>query len=459
MSFEETTLKELLGDKGYIRGPFGSALRRGELKEAGVPVYEQQHAITGTRDFRFYIDDDKYQELKRFTVKTNDLIISCSGTVGRISVIEESDPKGIISQALLILRPDAEKILPYYLYYFFTSKKGFYELINASQGAVQLNIAPRAVVEKIPILVPSIEEQQKIVAILKSVDDKIYLNRQINQTLEQIAQAIFKSWFVDFEPVKAKILAKEEGRDPERAAMCAISGKSEEELDRLPPSNYEQLAATAALFPDELEESERGEIPKGWEWKVLYDTAEFINGSAFNSKDFSANREGLPIVKIVELKFGISEQTKFTTGMFPEKSFIDDDDVLYSWSGSPETSLEVFKWFGGKAWLNQHIFKINFNSKESKYFVYFLLKHLKSSLIQIATNKQTTGLGHVTVADMRRINVVFPGSIALGGFAKAVGPLYERSSETIKQNMTLYLLRDAMIPKLLSGGIDLKEVC
>src|SRR5213080_22116 len=108
VEWRKARLGDVLGAKGYIRGPFGSALKRGELLAAGIPVYEQQHAINGTREFRFFIDEKKYAELSRFTVRPHDLIISCSGTLGRVSVIREGDPVGIISQALLILRPDTD---------------------------------------------------------------------------------------------------------------------------------------------------------------------------------------------------------------------------------------------------------------------------------------------------------------------------------------------------------------
>ena len=97
-------LGNLLSEKGYIRGPFGSSLKRGEMVDEGISVYEQKNAIYNSRDFRFFITPEKFKELKRFQVRTNDLIISCSGTVGKISIIAENDPKGIISQALLILR-------------------------------------------------------------------------------------------------------------------------------------------------------------------------------------------------------------------------------------------------------------------------------------------------------------------------------------------------------------------
>lgn len=192
-----TTLGAVLADKGYIRGPFGSALKRDEMKESGIPVYEQKNAIYGIRDFRFFIDNEKFQELKRFQVKTNDLIISCSGTVGKISIISENDPKGIISQALLILRPNIDKVILQYLYYLLSSKQGFELITQASHGSVQINIAERKVVENIPLLLPSVPEQKAIAAVLSSLDDKIDLLHRQNQTLEAMASTLYRQWFVE----------------------------------------------------------------------------------------------------------------------------------------------------------------------------------------------------------------------------------------------------------------------
>ena len=167
------------------------------MKDEGIPVYEQKNAIYGSRDFRFFIDDEKFQELQRFQVKTNDLIISCSGTVGKISIIEENDPKGIISQALLILRPDTKKIIHKFLYYFLSSKVGHQYLTQVSHGSVQVNIAKRADVEKIPIPLPSLPEQRAIAGVLSSLDDKIDLLHRQNETLEALAQTLFRQWFVE----------------------------------------------------------------------------------------------------------------------------------------------------------------------------------------------------------------------------------------------------------------------
>lgn len=161
MEYKSYKLKTVLMEKGYIRGPFGSALKRAELLKQGIPVYEQKNAIYNIRTFRYFVSKEKYEKLKRFTVEPYDLVISCSGTVGKTTIISPTDPKGIISQALLILRPDINVINPYYLYYFFQSKKGYNELINRSSGSVQVNIAKRNIIENISINLPSVSNQKK----------------------------------------------------------------------------------------------------------------------------------------------------------------------------------------------------------------------------------------------------------------------------------------------------------
>lgn len=194
----EYRLKEILQDKGYIRGPFGSSLKRNELKSTGIPVYEQQHAIYATREFRYYIDEEKYSQMKRFTVKPNDLIISCSGTIGKVDLISKKDPIGIISQALLILRANTDIVLPEYLFYFFKSDYGYNSIISRSMGSVQVNIAKREVIENIKITIPSITEQEKIVNILSIIDEKIKLNNQINDNLFELGDRLYFENFTKF---------------------------------------------------------------------------------------------------------------------------------------------------------------------------------------------------------------------------------------------------------------------
>lgn len=192
-------LSDILMDKGYIRGPFGSALKRGDMKEDGIPVYEQQHAIYNGRDFRYYIDKQKFNEMKRFQVKKDDLIISCSGTVGKVSIIKDDDPKGIISQALLLLRADTNKVLPLYLKYFFSSREGYNAIVSRSSGSVQVNIAKRSVIEQIPLKLPQLKTQRKIVGVLSSIDEKIEENERINNNLEQQVTTVFYNMFGKYE--------------------------------------------------------------------------------------------------------------------------------------------------------------------------------------------------------------------------------------------------------------------
>lgn len=194
---ENVVLADVLQPKGYIRGPFGSALKRPEMLSEGIPVYEQQHAIYNIRDFRFFVSDEKFEELKRFQVQTNDLVISCSGTVGKVTIIEEGDPKGIISQALLILRVDSSKILPQYLKYFFESAEGYNSIVSRSSGSVQVNISKREVIEQIPLKLPELSIQQKIVDILKGFDDKFAINCKMDSILKEQAFALYKKMIIE----------------------------------------------------------------------------------------------------------------------------------------------------------------------------------------------------------------------------------------------------------------------
>lgn len=214
----------------------------------------------------------------------------------------------------------------------------------------------------------------------------------------------------------------------------------------------------ADIFPDSFEDSELGEIPKGWEARSIYETAEFINGAAFKGEDFCDPRLGLPIVKIAELKDGIGTQTKFSGRVLDPKQVIDTGELLYSWSGSPDTSLDAFLWTKGRGLLNQHIFKVTTPTIAEKRFVYYLLKFLKPTLVEIARNKQTTGLGHVTVADMKRLYVCSPAQNVLAAFDSQVGPLFDKVFKGMVQNQTVAALRDAILPKLISDELRVGQV-
>lgn len=445
-----------MGDKGYIRGPFGSALKRAELKDSGIPVYEQQHAIDGTRTFRYFVDEDKYSELRRFTVEANDLIISCSGTVGRISVIQPSDPKGIISQALLILRPDTNKVLPHYLYYFLTSRVGARELVNASQGAVQLNIAPRNIVEKIPVPLPSdIEIQKAIVNQLKVVDDKIDINRRINQTLEAMAQAIFKSWFVDFDPVKAKIAAKAEGRDPLRAAMTAISGKPDAELDTLPPDQFAPLAATAALFPDEMEDSALGEIPKGWNVGTFKDCCLRVeSGGTPSRKEPGFWGGSIPWLTSGEVRDVVVLDTKEKIS----RAGLDASSAKL-WPAI-STVVAMYGATAGQVCLIANEMTANqaccalIPKAAFKTFIFVAARHSVQQLAEKASGSAQQNLNKSLVEN--HVHVI-PDKGVAEGFEMTTTSLLQKWVLNQREAATLAQLRDNLLPKLLSGELQVQS--
>jgi len=141
--------------------------------------------------------------------------------------------------------------------------------------------------------------------------------------------------------------------------------------------------------------------------RSLFDLAIWKNGLAFKKIDFS--EIGRPVIKIAELNNGINSNTSFTLGDYGEEVFIRWDDLLFSWSGNPKTSIDVFRYRLQDGWLNQHIFKVTANGEfVTKDFLYYVLKFLKPHFTEIAKNKQTTGLGHVTIADLKRMSLVIP---------------------------------------------------
>jgi type I restriction enzyme, S subunit len=310
----------------------------------------------------------------------------------------------------------------------------YYAIIHHKLGSIDdgspIPSTTRSAVYVRELKVPPPYEQKAIAHILGTLDDKIELNRKMNETLEAMARAIFKSWFVDFDPVRAKA----EGRKP-----------------------YGMDAKTATLFPDSFRDSELGEIPRGWQLSVAFDWADYINGAAYKNIHFTDEPDALPIIKIAEIKNGIYGQTKHTNTDLGDKYKITTGDILFSWSGSPETSIDIFLWVGGRAWLNQHIFKIIPKDIGKRAFVFFLLKHLKPVFIHIAKNKQTTGLGHVTVKDLKELKVVNSGPTVINAYEKIASPLFKRMQQNMEQTICLSKIRDTLLPKLLSGEIRIKD--
>lgn len=188
--------------------------------------------------------------------------------------------------------------------------------------------------------------------------------------------------------------------------------------------------------------------------KSLYDMADFINGAAFKKDEYA--QEGLPIIKIAELKNGVTDSTQYFNGKKDDKYFIYDREILFSWSGNPDTSIDTFIWTGGEAILNQHTFRVLPKDNEEVY-IYLLLKYHKPIFAEIARNKQTTGLGHVTVADLKRLTFAYDES-KIKEFCIRMQPVYDRFILSMFENKKLSSIRDTLLPRLMLGQVELGDV-
>lgn len=248
-------------------------------------------------------------------LQNNDLLFARQSLVrdgaGKCSIFLNDNEPVCFESHIIRVRLNQEVCYPMFYYYFFSSRLGkntMDKIIEQGAGSAGIRGSDLAKLE-----VPYIEysKQKEIADSLYSFDQKIQLNTQINQTLEQIAQALFKSWFVDFEPVRAKVQALSDGlslEQAELAAMQAISGKTPEELTALSqtqPDRYAELAETAKAFPCEMVEVDGVEVPKGWKQTTLSEICEMQNGYAFKSSDWM--EQGIPVIKIGSVKSMIVE--------------------------------------------------------------------------------------------------------------------------------------------------------
>ena len=329
----------------------------------------------------------------------------------------------VLLSSVAILRPDPAKIDTDFLKFYLSST----DVIDYLKSTFISGAAiPRVVLrdfKKAEISIPPITSQRNITSVLNALENRIFLLRETNATLEAIAQALFKSWFVDFDPVRAKM----EGRAPE--------GMDE---------------ATAALFPDALEESELGWVPKGWQICALDEIATYLNGLALQ-KFPPTGTDDLPVIKIAQLRKGDTAGADRAARSLKQDYVIQNGDVLFSWSGS----LEVEIWCGGEGALNQHLFKVT-SSRYPKWFYYFWTRHHLEHFRQVAASKATT-MGHIQRSHLSAAKVSVPSLEVLNMGNELLEPLVNRVVENRLQAQTLSTLRDTLLPRLISGQLRLPE--
>ncbi|MEQ1298465.1 restriction endonuclease subunit S [Acinetobacter soli] len=297
--------------------------------------------------------------------------------------------------------------------------------------------------------IPSKEVQVKIGNILKKIDLKIELNNQINETLESIAQALFKSWFIDFDPVRAKIAAKQEGKDPEHAAMCAISGKSEAELKQMAEDDFVELQATAALFPDELMESELGEVPKGWEVSTIENCFHVVMGQSPKGETYNENQQGKIFFQgRAEFGWRYPSPRLYTTD---PKRIAKMNDILLS-VRAPVGDMNVAL---DECCIGRGLAALSHKSNHFSYS-YYLLKSLKNKFDLF--NGEGTVFGSINQKDLKNITLIEPNRNLIDRFAELVF-MFDQKIKINSLNISQLIdIRDTLLPKLLSGELDVSCV-
>src|SRR5690554_381760 len=438
-------------DKNSIAiGPFGSRMKSDCYVDSGIPEIRGNNLGSGpefVNDF-VYVSEDKANELASCNVYSGDLVFPHRGSIGEVGIVE-GDSRYVLSTSLMKLTCDAEMAVPQYVYYFFKSARGRHELLkNASQVGTPGIGQPLTSLKAVEIPLPPLTAQKRIASVLRTIDSKIQLNHQINQTLEQMAQAIFKSWFVDFEPVKAKIAALEAGGSEEDAllaAMQAISAKDEIELARLQaeqPEQYAELRATAELFPSAMQDSELGEIPEGWADGILSDIANFSSSriskdeltleTYISTENMLANRKGVCTASSLPSSASVPS---FESGEILISNIRPYFKKIWLANKSGGRSPDVLGFTCRHKGTNEYLFNLLY---QDDFFEYMMLTS-KGAKMPRGDKKAIMQFGSV-----------IPPIGLMKYFSERVKPFYVLATSQTRESESLESLRDTLLPKLLS---------
>ena len=321
---------------------------------------------------------------------------------------------GICSTDIWVVRP-AEGVDAGYLFYVMASE-AFVDAATRGSEGTKMPRAKWEFVSRFEFLLPPLEEQRAIARVLGALDDRIELNRRKSETLEEMARALFRSWFVDFDPVRAKT----EGRP---------SG--------LPPG-------LDALFPASFEESELGEIPAGWGVKSIYASADVIYGAPFSSKLFNENGQGLPLIRIRDLRSGAPQV--FTEEVLSGSRVVQPGRIVVGMDGE----FRAYLWQGAPAYLNQRVCEFVEREPASRAF---LLYGLEDLLREQELTKSATTVIHLLKRDINGFRLVSPPAELHERFRALTDPLLELCVSTAEDARVLSALRDALLPRLLSGEL------
>lgn len=354
-----------------------------------------------------YVPNKKLKGQFKKTFRKGDILYSEIRPANKRFCFVDFEPKDYIASTKLMILRAHEDIDPQYLYQILRSNDTLTQLqMLAESRSGTFPQITYSELSNIMVSLPSQKAQKNIVSILASLDRKIELNNKINADLEEMAQAIFKNWFVDFEPFK--------------------NGK----------------------FVD----SELGMIPKGWKVGTLTEIASYMNGLAMQKFPPENNEDSLPVLKIKELGQGFcGTDSDRCSCNIKDECKIHNGDVIFSWSGT----LLVDVWCGGDCGLNQHLFKVT--SKDyPKWFYYYWTKHHLQEFIHIAKDKAVT-MGHIKRGHLEEAMVAIPDNDSMEKAHELFEPILSKMISLRLENSRLSLLRDTLLPRLMSGKLEVLQ--
>ncbi|MUJ38035.1 restriction endonuclease subunit S [Aliivibrio fischeri] len=448
-----------LGDVCYITDGAHSKVQR---VEDGVMYLTSKNIGLGQLklDNFDFITEESYEKLFTDTkisqrrLRTGDVLMGIIGTFGNCYVYKKADHFGI-SSSVAILRPNPDIVLPEYLYYVVSSNQ-FKAVVNKFKGGSVQGYTNIATLKALPITVPSLDVQKRIVAKLIPCDDKITLNRQINQTLEQMAQTLFKSWFVDFGPVIDNALdAIANGQNIEVPVSLAKRFEARKAVRE--SEGFEPLPADIRqLFPCEFEESELGFVPKGWAVSTTSEELVVKGGSTPSTKNLEFWENGdihwtspkdlsgndTKIMLDTARKITSAGLKKITSGLLPVNT------VLMS-SRAPVGYLALAK---VPVAINQGYIAIPSSKNLTSEYI---IQWLDANMDEIKGVAGGTTFAEISKSTFKSLDIVIPNSEAVKAFTNIVNVNYERITDGVKQINALTKLRDTLLPKLISGELRL----
>lgn len=330
---------------------------------------------------------------------------------------------GCSADVLVFRTKNLQEFWPAYLYYCLADPT-FIEYTMATCKGAKMPRGDKGAMLQYLVSKPDLAIQKKVSSILKSLDESILTLQNQNASLEAIAERLFRSWFVNFDPVHAKAA----GKEPE--AMSA-------EL--------------AALFPSEFEDSELGPIPKGWSAQSLDESITYLNGLALQKYPAVEGEPTLPVLKIAQLRAGRTDPDILASRKMRPEFVVQDGDIVFSWSGS----LEIKVWTGGEAALNQHLFKV-FSRTHPAWFCYQSTLRYLSLFREIAASKATT-MGHIQRHHLTEAKIAVAPEMVMQRSASVFGPMQALIVQNGKVIKELEELRDHLLPRLISGKLSLED--